>query len=75
LALFLMVVSSIVGILGGYYMYRGKKTQNVKMILWGAAMVVASYFLFSGGGSDKATEDAVKNMMQVAPNQQQPNLP
>lgn len=67
-----MVVSSIIGILGGYYMYRGKKTQNVKMILWGAAMVIASYFFFSGGSSDKATEDAVKNMMQVTPVQQMP---
>jgi len=69
MALVLMVVSSIIGILGGYYMYRGKKTQNVKMILWGAGMVIASYFLFSGGGSDKATEDAVKSMMQVTPGQ------
>ena len=69
MALVEMVVSSIIGILGGYYMYRGKKTQNVKMILWGAAMVVASYFLFSGGGSDKATEDTMKRMMQVTPGQ------
>lgn len=72
MSLVMMAVSSIVGLLGGYYMYRGKKTQNVKMILWGAGMVIASYFLFSGGGDDKASQDALKNMMQTTPTQQLP---
>ncbi|HJT23699.1 MAG TPA: hypothetical protein VJ873_03940 [bacterium] len=72
MALVQMMISSVIGMLGGYYMYRGKKTQNVKMILWGAAMVIASYFLFSGSSSDKATQDALKNMMQVTPVQQLP---
>ncbi len=70
--MFSILASTVVGLLGGYFMYRGKKTQNVKMILWGAAMVVASYFLFSGGGNDKASQDALKNLMQITPGAQQP---
>jgi hypothetical protein len=60
--LFKMLASSVVGLLGGYYMYRGKKTQSVKMILWGAALIIASYFLFSGGGNDDTTQNLLKNM-------------
>ena len=70
--MFSFLASTVVGLLGGYFMYRGKKTQNVKMILWGAVMVVASYFLFSGGGNDKASQDALKNLMQMTPGTQQP---
>jgi hypothetical protein len=39
--------SLVVGLIGGYLLYRGKKTQSPKMMLWGAVLIVLSYYLFS----------------------------
>jgi hypothetical protein len=51
------------GVLGGYFMFRGKKTQNVGMIVWGGVLIVLSYFLFSGGSDDQAAQDLLKNAL------------
>ena len=69
--MFKILVSAIMGLLGPYYMYRGKKTQNLNMILIGAALIVLSYFLFSGSGDDKTTKDVLKNMIPPQADQQQ----
>ena len=59
-------VSAIMGTLGAYFMYRGKKIQNTRMIIWGGVMIVLSYFLFSGGGDDDAAKDLLKNALPSA---------
>ncbi len=41
-----MVASSILGSLGFFYLLRGKKTQNTRMMLIGAVLLVLSYVLF-----------------------------
>lgn len=70
--MFKILVSLIVGLLGGYYFWRGIKTQNTKMILVGIALTIASYFVFSGGDSDQDTKALMNNLMQTTPNPQQP---
>jgi len=75
---FKILASTVMGIVGGYMMYRGKKIMNVKMMIWGGALVVLSYFAFSLGGDDKEASDALKKMIpvttpgQAAPDPQQP---
>ena len=61
--MFKILASTIMGTLGGYYMYRGKKIQNMKMILVGAVLIVLSYFMFSGGGNDKGSQEALTTIM------------
>ncbi len=70
--LFKILASTVVGLLGGYYMYRGKKTQNFKMILWGAVLIILSYVVFSGGGNDQDSKAMLNTLMQTTPGQQQP---
>jgi len=76
-----LVVSSIMGAIGGYLLYRGKKIQEPKLMLWGAVLIVLSYFLFSGGGKDDdASKTALKMIMpgaseQPLPDQSQPQTP
>jgi hypothetical protein len=41
-----MIVSLILGLLGGFFLLRGKKTQNVSMMLVGGLLIVLSYWLF-----------------------------
>ena len=65
-------VSAILGTLGAYFMYRGKKIQNVNMIIWGGVMIVLSYFLFSGGSDDDAAKAILKNALPAANSTQQP---
>ena len=65
-----MFASFIMGLLGMYYMYRGKKTQNTKMILWGAGLTIASYFLFAGGGSDSTTQSLLNSALPSTPGEQ-----
>ncbi len=60
--------SFIMGTIGAYMMYRGKKIQNVKMIVWGGVLIVLSYFLFSGESNDDASKAVLKTLM---PQQQQ----
>ena len=67
--MFKILASTIMGILGGYYMYRGKKTQNMKMVLGGAVLIVLSYVVFSGSGDDKAAKDVLKSMVPSEPGQ------
>jgi ammonia channel protein AmtB len=57
------IISTLMGTIGGYLMYRGKKIQEPKMILWGGVLIVLSYFLFSAGSKDDATTKAALNMV------------
>lgn len=61
--------SAIMGLVGSYFLYRGKKIQEPKMMLWGGVLIVLSYFLFSGGSKDgdkmsKAALNTVLPQMQ-----------
>lgn len=58
-----MIASTLMGTIGGYLMYRGKKIQEPKMILWGGVLIVLSYFLFSSGSKDDDTTKAALNMV------------
>jgi len=58
--------SFIMGTIGAYLMYRGKKIQNVKMIVWGGILIVLSYLLFSGGGSDESSKAVIKTLVPPA---------
>ena len=40
------ILSFVVGIAGGYMLVRGKKTQNISLMVWGGVLIVASYWLF-----------------------------
>jgi hypothetical protein len=42
-----MFLSFIFGLIGPILVWQGKKQMNPKMMLWGAGMTLASYFLFS----------------------------
>ena len=44
---FKLLGSVVFGILGLYFLYRGKKIQSPRLMLLGAVLLVASYFLFS----------------------------
>ncbi len=67
-----ILASLVLGLLGGYYFWRGIKTANTKMILWGVALTILSYLVFSGGGNDQDTKALMNNLMQTPPGQQQP---
>jgi len=41
-----MVASIILGLLGTFYLVRGKKTQSPRLMLIGAVLIVLSYVLF-----------------------------
>ncbi|HTC22565.1 MAG TPA: hypothetical protein VK859_17040 [bacterium] len=69
--MFKILASLVIGFLGTYYMYRGKKTQNIKMILWGVALAVLSYLPFAGGGDDDTTKAVLKAMIPGSTDQQQ----
>ena len=45
--MFKILGSLVVGMLGFYFLIRGKKTQSPKLILLGAVLIVASYYLFA----------------------------
>jgi hypothetical protein len=64
-------LSLAMGTIGAYLLYRGKKIMEPKLMLWGGALIVLSYVLFSGGGKDDHTANALKDMLGV-PEQQQP---
>ncbi|HVM33362.1 MAG TPA: hypothetical protein VMU88_09535 [bacterium] len=57
------ILSILMGTIGAYLMYRGKKIQQPKMILWGGVLIVLSYFLFSAGGKDDDASKAALKMM------------
>jgi len=63
-------LSFIMGIVGAYLMYRGKKIQEPKMIIWGGVLIVLSYFVFSGTSNDDASKAVLKTMMPPATDQQ-----
>jgi hypothetical protein len=67
--------SFILGTIGAYLMYRGKKIQNVKMIVWGGVLIVLSYFLFSGWGGGDDSKNVIKTLMPGTPGEQQPQQP
>lgn len=60
-----LIFSILLGIIGPWMMWRGKKLMDTKMIVWGGILIVLSYFLFSGGGngSDNLTKAAIQTMM------------
>lgn len=67
-----LIVSILLGIIGPWMMWRGKKLMDTKMIVWGGILIVLSYFLFSGGsGNDNLTKAAIQTMMPPASSQTQ----
>ena len=44
---FKFIASTVVGMLGVFFLIRGKKTQNTNMMIAGGVLLVASYWLFS----------------------------
>ncbi len=68
---FKILASLVIGLLGGYFLWRGKKTDNIKMMLAGAVLTILSYFAFSGGGDDEASKAVIKTMMPQGTEQQQ----
>ena len=65
-----IMASLILGLLGGYYFWKGIKTANNKMLLGGVVLTILSYLVFSGG-SDQDTKAIMNNLMQTTPGQQQ----
>jgi len=63
------------GTIGAYMMYRGKKIQDPKMIVWGGVLIVLSYFLFSWGGNDESSKSVIKAIMPAATQPPQPQQP
>jgi hypothetical protein len=57
------IASFIMGTIGMYLLYRGKKIQEPKLMLWGAALIVLSYFAFSIGGNDTDPKTTLKELM------------
>ncbi len=55
--------SFIMGTIGTYMLIRGKKIQQPKMMLWGAVLLVLSYFLFAGWGKDDDPSKAVLKVL------------
>ena len=45
--LFKIAASFIVGTFGFFMLIRGAKTANTKLILWGGALLLLSYLVFS----------------------------
>jgi hypothetical protein len=70
------IASFFMGTIGAYLMYRGKKIQQPKMIIWGGALIILSYLLFSWGGSDDSSKAVLKTLVPTATEQpQQTQLP
>jgi hypothetical protein len=69
------IISFFMGTLGGYYMYRGRKIQNPKMIIWGGVMIVLSYFLFSSGSKDDDASKAALKILAPGTTADQPQEP
>jgi hypothetical protein len=67
-----ILISLVLGILGPWMMWRGKKTMDTKMIIWGALLLVASYFIFSGSDDDKMTKNTLNAMMPQVQDQLTP---
>ena len=67
-----ILISLVLGILGPWMMWRGKKTMDTKMIIWGALLLVASYFIFSGSDDDKMTINTLNAMMPQVQDQLTP---
>jgi hypothetical protein len=57
------IASFIMGTVGMYLLYRGKKIQEPKLMLWGAALIILSYFAFSWGGDDADSKAVLKQLM------------
>jgi hypothetical protein len=68
-------LSFIMGTIGAYLMYRGKRIQEPKMILWGGVLIVLSYLLFAGWGKDDDSKDVLKKLMPPTPTDQQQQQP
>ena len=52
-------------------MWRGKKTMQPKMILWGGILIVLSYWIFSIGGNDEVSKEAIKSIISTTTGQSQ----
>ena len=74
--IFKILVSLVLGLLGVYYWVRGKKKQDIKMMLWGIALtLLSSYLPFAGGGDDDPTKALLKTMVPGTTEQQQQQQP
>ena len=43
---FRLLASVILGTLGLYFLYRGKKTESPRLMIWGAGLLVLSYLVY-----------------------------
>ena len=64
-------LSILMGTIGAYMLYRGKKTMEPKMMIWGGVLIVLSYFLFSGGSNNDDSKAMLKNLMTGSTGQPQ----
>jgi hypothetical protein len=67
-----ILVSIILGILGPWMMWRGKKLMDVKLIVWGGILIILSYFIFSGGNDSDVSKTAINALISPTPSEQQP---
>jgi len=68
-------ISFLLGTVGAWMMWRGKKIMNTRMIVWGGVLIVLSYWMFSfswGGGKEMTAEDIKKLMPKTS---DQPQIP
>ncbi len=63
--------SFLMGTIGAWMMWRGKKTMQPKMILWGGILIVLSYWIFSIGGNDEVSKEAIKSIISTTTGQSQ----
>lgn len=79
MAILKTLISFVMGTFGAWMLWRGRKKMDVKMMLWGGALIVLSYFVFSGGSEDKEATKALLNMAhpgdQAAESQPQTQAP
>lgn len=68
-----IIISLVLSLLGSYYFYRGKKTGEIKLILWGIGLFILSYVIFVGDKtSDNASKTLINSMMPQSQDQQTP---
>ena len=63
--------STLLGAIGSYLLYRGKKISDPKLMIWGAILIILSYFLFSGGSKDDDASKAAMKMFGTPPSTDQ----
>ena len=67
-----ILASLVVGLLGSYYFYRGKKEGDTKLIFLALGLFVLSYVIWGLFDQDDMTKGALKSMMPQGTDQQIP---